>query len=88
MSVASLTRMGQTVRVGNVSYYLPALPVSIIENTNILNPKSCRSSDDLVPLTVIDDTSKNRSIVEFESSVSKFLRSDDVFQIDFLQSKH
>jgi hypothetical protein len=87
VSAASLTLMGQTVRLGNTTFYIPGSPTSILNAAQDLQVVACRSTRDLIPLTVIDYSCSHFSVPAFESSISNFLTSDDVFQLEFLQSK-
>ncbi len=81
---ATISPAGQTVVINGISYYAAPGSVSIIDATaDMLN--SASSSGDLIPLTVMEDTSSAFTTSTFRSIVGNYMAADDVFSTDFLQ---
>ncbi|KAI5307627.1 hypothetical protein KEM55_007801 [Ascosphaera atra] len=77
---------GQTVKVNGIDYYAPPNPISSLPGaTSLLSSRG--QYDDLVPLTVMVDSSAIFTAEVFEENVQNFTASDDVFNPSFLQGK-
>jgi len=81
---ATISPAGQTVVVNGISYYAAPESVSIVAATeDILS--SLSSSGDLIPLTVMEDSSSSFTTSTFRSIVGNYTATDDVFNTGFLQ---
>ncbi|KAG0650464.1 Scytalone deHydratase Arp1 [Hyphodiscus hymeniophilus] len=87
-SIASavVSSSGQTVVVNGISYYASPDPVSIIDATADMLSSSSTSGVDLIPLTVMADTSSSFTTSVFRTLVGNYTASDDVFNTGFLQA--
>lgn len=77
---------GKTVIVNGISYYAPTEAVS-----NIIVPSQnlkVASSGDLIPMTVLEDTSSLFNLSVFASIVDNYTATDDVFNTGFLSGKY
>ena len=85
---ATIAQTGQTVQVNGIDYYVAPSSVNIIDLTADDISSALRGEDiDLVPLTVLGDSSKSFTSAEFISLVNNYTATDDVFNTGFLQSK-
>jgi hypothetical protein len=83
---ATVSSAGQTLVVNGVSYYAAPEAVTIISATADMLTTAARGTDvDLIPLTVMVDSSSQFTTDVFRSVVSNYTSSDDVFNTGFLQ---
>ncbi len=78
---------GHTVIVNGVTYYAAPEPVSIISATADQLKSATTTGVDLIPLTVMEDTTSSFTTAVFRSLAGNYTASDDVFNIGFLQGK-
>jgi hypothetical protein len=83
----SPSESGQTVVVNGIDYYVPPDAVTVISASSKMLASSATSGLDLIPLTVLVDTSDSFTTSVFESLVNNYTSSDDVFNTGFLQGK-
>ena len=84
---STVSSSGQTLVVNGISYYAAPEPVTIISATADMLSSAARGTDvDLIPLTVLVDSSSQFTTDIFRSIVSNYTASDDVFNTGFLQS--
>jgi hypothetical protein len=82
---ATISSSGQTFVVNGISYYAAPEAVTIISATaDMLMSASRRTDTDLIPLTVMVDSSGQFTTDVFRSLVSNYTASDDVFNAGFL----
>lgn len=81
---AAISKTGETVVVNGINYYVPPTSVSVIDLT-AEQQASCPTGEDseLVPFTVFGNFVLN--VAAFNSIVSNYSASDDVFNTGFLQ---
>jgi hypothetical protein len=85
---AAITQTGQTVQVNGIDYFASPISVDIIDLTADDRSSALRGeSIDLVPLTVIGDSSSSFTSDVFTSLVNNYTATDDVFNTGFLRSK-
>jgi hypothetical protein len=82
---ATVSTAGETIVVNEISYYAAPEPVSIISATADMLSSASTTDVDLVPLTVMADSTSQFTTDVFRSIVSNYTASDDVFNIGFLQ---
>jgi len=83
---ATVSSAGQTLVVDGISYYAAPEAVTIISATADMLTSASRGTDtDLVPLTVMVDSSRQFTTDVFRSIVSNYTALDDVFNTGFLQ---
>lgn len=86
ISDAISTPGGQTILVNGISYYVPTeLVASIAASGEALSPAAGADGGDIVPITVLDDSSTAFTTSALKSMVGNFSATDDVFNIGFLQ---
>jgi hypothetical protein len=86
---ATISSSGQTLVVNGISYYASPEAVTIISATVDELTSAARGTDvDLIPLTVLVDSSSQFTIEAFQSLVTNYTASDDVFNTGFLQSPY
>jgi hypothetical protein len=78
---------GQTFIVNGVNYYAAPDPVTIISATADMLSSASTSDVDLIPLTVMADSSSSFTTSVFRSIVGNYTAADDVFNIGFLQGQ-
>jgi Asp-tRNA(Asn)/Glu-tRNA(Gln) amidotransferase A subunit family amidase len=78
-----LSTTGQTVVLDGISYYIPAETVATLDASSL--PQKVKGAD-LTPLTVIATGSFSYNAEAFETAISNFTSSDDVFCAGFLES--
>ena len=85
---ATIAQTGQTVQVNGIDYFAAPTSVNIIDLTPDDISSALRGEDiDLVPLTVLGDSSNSFTSDVFISLVNNYTATDDVFNTGFLQSK-
>ncbi|KUJ09500.1 putative Glutamyl-tRNA amidotransferase subunit A [Mollisia scopiformis] len=77
---------GQTLIVNGVDYYAAPESVSIISATADMLSSAATIGVDLIPLTVMEDTTSSFTTSVFRSIVGNYTSSDDVFNAGFLQA--
>jgi hypothetical protein len=83
---ATVSSAGQTLVVDGISYYAAPEVVTTISATADMLASAARGTDvDLIPLTVMVDSSSQFTTDVFRSIVSNYTASDDVFNAGFLQ---
>jgi hypothetical protein len=82
---ATVSSAGQTLVVNGISYYAAPEAVTIISATADMLSSSATGDVDLIPLTVMVDSSNSFTTDVFRSIVSNYTASDDVFNTGFLQ---
>jgi hypothetical protein len=83
---ATVSSSGQTLVVNGINYYAAPEAVTIISATaDMLTSASRGTGIDLIPLTVMVDSSSQFTTDVFRTLVSNYTASDDVFNIGFLQ---
>ncbi|KAI0776279.1 amidase signature enzyme [Trametes elegans] len=76
---------GRTLTVGNVSYYVPPLPVSTLLNAGTLwKPRS----SELIPFSVIPTSQTVFNEAALEHTVAEWSEKDDVWSESFLTAIH
>jgi hypothetical protein len=84
---ATVSSSGQTLLVNGISYYAAPEAVTIISATADMLTAASRGTDiDLIPLTVMVDSSSQFTTDVFRTTVKNYTASDDVFNTGFLQS--
>jgi hypothetical protein len=78
---------GKTVIVGGIAYYAAPEVVSIIDATQDQLRRALTTGQDLIPLTVISDSSSSFTVDVFRQTVGNYSKVDDVFNNGFLQCK-
>lgn len=83
---AGVSNAGQTVVVNGINYYAFSNPVSVIDaTTDILRSALLTTGVELIPLTVMADSSSSFTTSVFRSLVGYYTAADNVFNIGFLQ---
>lgn len=82
---AAISISGQTLVVNGISYYASPNSVSIIAASAEMLSSASTTGVDLIPLTVLEDTTASFTTSLFRSVVSNYTASDDVFNTGFLQ---
>lgn len=83
---AVVSSSGHTLIVNGISYYAAPEAVTTISATaDMLTAASRGTGIDLIPLTVMVDSSSQFTTDVFRSLVSNYTASDDVFNTGFLQ---
>jgi hypothetical protein len=83
---ASVSSFGQTLVVNGINYYAAPEAVTAISATADMLTSASRGTDiDLIPLTVMVDSSSQFTTNVFRTLVSNYTASDDVFNVGFLQ---
>jgi hypothetical protein len=82
---ATVSTAGETIVVNGISYYAAPEPVSIISATADMLSSASTTDMDLIPLTVMADSTSQFTTDVFRSIVSNYTASDDVFNTGFLQ---
>jgi hypothetical protein len=82
-----VSETGQTFIVNGVNYYAAPDPVTIISATADMLSSASTSDVDLIPLTVMADSSSSFTTSVFRSIVGDYTAADDVFNIGFLQGQ-
>jgi hypothetical protein len=77
VACAKVVQTGQTVQVNDIDYFAAPTSVNIIDLT----------AQDVVPLTVLGDSSNSFTREVLISLVNNYTAMDDVFNTGFLQSK-
>jgi hypothetical protein len=86
---ATISSSGQTLVVNGISYYAAPEAVTIISATVDELTSAARGTDvDLIPLTVLADSSSQFTTDVFRSLVTNYTASDDVFNTGFLQGPY
>jgi hypothetical protein len=85
---AAISSTGETLVVNGINYFAaPTVMTKIDLSSNQLKTAATAASIDLIPLTVIGDSSNLFTNAAFTSIVNNFTASDDVFNTGFLQGK-
>lgn len=84
---AAVSGGGQTIFVNGISYYASPDPVSIISATADMLNSAKTSGVDLIPVTVMEDSSSLFTTDVFRTIVNNYTASDDVFNSGFLQGE-
>lgn len=84
---AAISISGQTLVVNGISYYAAPNSVSIISASADMLSSAATTGVDLIPLTVLEDTTSSFTTSVFRSIVGNYTASDDVFNTGFLQGK-
>lgn len=79
----TFTSTGQTVELDGIPYYLPAEPVSTLNEETLLLSKASASGG-LIPLTVIVTNDTQYSGHDLQTTISSYTAADDVFSSGFL----
>ena len=89
-SIASavVSNAGKTVVVNGINYYASPDPVSIIDATADVLSSASTTGVDLIPLTVMADSTSSFTTSVFRSFVGNYTAADDVFNIGFLQGMY
>lgn len=82
-----VSETGQTFVVNGINYYAAPAPLTIISATPDMLSSASSSDVDLIPLTVMADSSSSFTTAVFRSIVGNYTAADDVFNIGFLQGK-
>jgi hypothetical protein len=82
---ATVSTAGETIVVNGISYYAAPESVSIISATADMFSSASTTDVDLIPLTVMADSTSQFTTDVFRSIVSNYTASDDVFNTGFLQ---
>ncbi|KAG4431241.1 hypothetical protein IFR05_013282 [Cadophora sp. M221] len=85
-AAALVSPAGHTVVVNGITYYAAPEPVSIISATADQLKAATTTGVDLIPLTVMEDTTSSFTTAVFRSLAGNYTASDDVFNIGFLQA--
>ena len=84
-TTAAISSSGQTIVVNGISYWAAPEAVTIISATGDMLSSADTEGVDLIPLTVMADSSSSFTTDVFRSIVSNYTASDDVFNTGFLQ---
>jgi hypothetical protein len=88
VACAKVVQTGQTVQVNDIDYFAAPTSVNIIDLTAQDVSFAIRGQNmDLVPLTVLGDSSNSFTREVLISLVNNYTAMDDVFNTGFLQSK-
>lgn len=71
---------GRTVLLNSINYYVPPVAIGKVPDW-----RHNGSSDELLPITVVDHGSGSFGARDMEELNARFSRKDDVFQPSFLQ---
>lgn len=83
---ATIAQTGQTVQVNGIDYFVAPTAVNTIALTPADRSAALKRGDiDLVPMTVLGDSSKSFTSDVSTSLVNNYTASDDVFNKGFLQ---
>jgi hypothetical protein len=82
---AAVSDASQTVIVNGINYYASPDAVSIIDATADMLASASTTGVDLIPLTVMADSTSSFNTSVFRSLVGNYTAADDVFNIGFLQ---
>ena len=82
---ALASESGQTLVVNGINYYAAPEPVTIIAATSDMLSSASRNGVDLIPLTVMADSTSSFTTSVFRSLAGNYTAADDVFNIGFLQ---
>ena len=82
---ATISSAGQSLVVNGISYYAAPEAVTIISATPDMLDRASSDDIDLIPLTVMVDSSSSFTTDVFRSIVNNYTTSDDVFNHGFLQ---
>jgi len=83
---SAISQTGQTVNVNGLDYFVAPTLMTIIDlSQDQISTVSKGATTDLIPLTVIQDSSNLFTTTVFESIISNFTATDDVFNTGFLQ---
>lgn len=82
---ALVSPASQQLVVNGISYYVAPEPMSIISATADQLNRASTTGVDLIPLTVMEDSSSSFTTSTFRSIAANYTASDDVFNIGFLQ---
>ena len=85
---AAVSDAGKTVLVDGIYYYAAPEVVSIIDATADQLARASTTGVDLIPLTVIADSSSSFTVPVFRATVDNYTASDDVFNTGFLQGTY
>ena len=88
LASATVSLSGQTLIVNGLSYYVAPDAVSIISATGDMLKSASTSGVDLIPLTVLEDSTSSFTSDVFRAIVSNYTSTDDVFNLGFLQGTH
>jgi hypothetical protein len=86
-ATATVSTSGSTLVVNGISYYAAPEVMTIIDATADQLARAATTGVDLIPLTVIADSSSSFTVPVFRSTVDNYTASDDVFNTGFLQGK-
>ena len=86
-TVAVISQTGQTFVVNGIDYYAAPDSVTIIDATADMLSSASTNEVDLIPLTVMADSTSDFTTTVFRSLVANYTSSDDVFNTGFLQGK-
>jgi hypothetical protein len=78
------TKIGTTVELDGIYYYVPPVAVSKLTATAGQLKSAGVSGEDLVPLTVMQGDFASFNATTMESIIDRYLISDDVFSTGFL----
>ena len=82
---AVVSEAGQTIVVNGINYYASPEPVTKIAATADMLSSASTNEVDLIPLTVMADSTSSFTTSVFRSLVANYTAVDDVFNIGFLQ---
>jgi hypothetical protein len=86
---ASIAQTGQTIQVNGINYFAGPKSVNIIDLTAHGKSSALKGEKiDLVPLTVLGDSTNSFTSDVFTSLVNNYTATDDVFNTGFLRSKY
>lgn len=87
-NAAVISQTGQTFVINDIDYYAAPDSVTIIDATADMLSSASTNEVDLIPLTVMADSTSSFITTVFRSLVTNYTASDDVFNIGFLQGKN
>lgn len=83
---ATVSYSGETLVVNGISYYASPNPVSVISATADMLSSASTTGVDLIPLTIMEDSTASFTTSVFRSIVGNYTAADDVFNTGFLQA--
>ncbi|CAG8971993.1 hypothetical protein HYALB_00008278 [Hymenoscyphus albidus] len=83
---AAISESGKTVVVDGIRYHVASDAVSVIGASADMLSRASTAGVDLIPLSIISDSSISFTASILQSTVDYYTKSDDVFNNGFLQS--
>ena len=83
----SVQDTGRTLTLGSISYFLPPVPVSALQDSAALATITKSSPGSLIPLSVIPTSKQTFDEVALQDTIATWSATDDVWNEAFLTSE-